>query len=220
MKTVYVILFLALFSPAAAQRESKFAIEVNYGLNGNFFVRNYYEGFLPFQEILFLKKNFIGTTGGIEFKYKAGQKSRIGVAYARSTNKSSKNFNGNIDGVDVVIDEFSLKHNTDYIQFYYERDLSKDNSLVDYQIGLFIMNGFYQELALAEGNGFGNGFVRIIQRNRKNYGMQEGGVFSAIQLSKKIDTKFIIGLKLKIFYLLSAPGIEEISLTPTLTYRF
>lgn len=220
MRTILILSFILQCSSMAAQQESKFSFEVNYGLNGNFFVRNYYEDFFPFQEILFLKKNFLGTTGGLEFKYKSGQNSRIGIAYTRSTNKGKKDFIGNIDGVDISIENFQLRSNHDFYQFFYERDLSKKNTWIDYQVGLFVMNGFYQELSLAAGNLTGNGFVQIRERDFKHYGMQEGGVFTGIHLNRQIDTHFRIGVKFKAYYLLSAPGLEEISITPTLAYNF
>lgn len=62
-----VLLFPFLFysSVMFAQKEEKLAIEINYGLNGNFFVRSYDElGGPPVKR--FFNKNFIGSIGGLE----------------------------------------------------------------------------------------------------------------------------------------------------------
>ena len=69
MKNLFLIgLFISL-SPAFGQKNSKLSIEVNYGLNGNFFVRSYDELGGPSDKEYFYKKDFLGTIGGIELKY-------------------------------------------------------------------------------------------------------------------------------------------------------
>ena len=60
----------------------------------------------------------------------------------------------------------------------------------------------------------------IDERNSKNSGLAEGGVFVGIGYSKKIDTKFELGLKSRVYYLVSVQTLEAITLTPTLSYRF
>jgi len=45
-------------------------------------------------------------------------------------------------------------------------------------------------------------------------------VFGGIQFSKKIDTNFEAGIKLRGYFLVTAGTFEAITLTPTLAYIF
>lgn len=62
--------------------------------------------------------------------------------------------------------------------------------------------------------------VFLQERNYKNSKLEEGGAFIGLQYSKKIDTKFDLGMKAKFYYLISTGSPEAITLTPTLTYHF
>lgn len=55
------------FTISWAQDTGKFDLSINYGLNGNFFVNDYDESG---PGILFYEKDFIGTSGGAELKYR------------------------------------------------------------------------------------------------------------------------------------------------------
>lgn len=63
-------------------------------------------------------------------------------------------------------------------------------------------------------------YIDIDERNLKNANAVEGGAFLGLEYLKKIDTKFNIGLKTRVYYLISTNNLEAITLTPTLTYNF
>lgn len=74
-----------------------------------------------------------------------------------------------------------------------------------------------QEIEIADRT---NGGVLVEERNYKSYKIEEGGIFLGFHYSKKIDTKFDLGIKSRIYYLVSTNSLEAITLTPTLTYHF
>lgn len=65
-----------------------------------------------------------------------------------------------------------------------------------------------------------NNYLTIEETNFKNSNSVEGGILAGIAYSKKIDTHFELGIKAKVYYLLSTSTMEAITLTPTLRYRF
>lgn len=65
-----------------------------------------------------------------------------------------------------------------------------------------------------------NGGVLVEERNYKTNKLEEGGAFIGLHYSKKIDTKFDLGIKSRVYYLISTYSFEAITLTPTLTYHF
>ena len=64
---VTLLMLVSLVSKGIGQ-DKKISIEVNYGLQGNFSVRGYKERNTPGISYDFLKKNFLGSMGGIEVK--------------------------------------------------------------------------------------------------------------------------------------------------------
>lgn len=58
------------------------------------------------------------------------------------------------------------------------------------------------------------------QRNFKNSSLEEGGAFAGCMISKMIDNKFELGIKARLYYLISTNTFETLSLTPTLAYHF
>ena len=48
----------------------------------------------------------------------------------------------------------------------------------------------------------------------------EGGTFLGFGFSRKIDTKFELGIKSRVYYLISVSSFELVTLTPTLSYTF
>ncbi len=216
MKNLFLIgLFISL-SPAFGQKNSNLSVEVNYGLNGNFFVRSYDELGGPSDKKYFYKKDFLGTIGGVELKYQLNESSTLNVGYARSINKGEKNYSGAVNGVDVFINNFNIRHTNDFYQLAYERRFKKSNPLFNYHLGIVLANMQQQEIQLES---FSNQII-IDERNFKNSRLQEAGVFGGIHLIKKIDTKFYAGLRVRAYYLVSVQTLEAIVLTPTLSYRF
>jgi hypothetical protein len=211
-----LLIFPFLFYSAClfAQKEKKFSLEINYGLNGNFFVRSYDEvGGPPAKR--FLNKNFIGTIGGVEMAYALNKKSHLGLAFAVSKNNKEINYTGNV--IPVTIINFHISHINKFFQFYYSRNLSKKIPGLAIETGLFYLRMNQQEVEIEDRI---NGGVLVEERNYKNSKLEEGGIFLGFHYSKKIDTKFDLGIKSRGYYLISTSTFEAITLTPTLTYHF
>ena len=136
-----LLIFLLSLSPFAlfAQKKNKFSFEINYGLNGNFFVRSYEEQAPPFPVTEISKKNFIGTVGGIELKYKVTKRASWGFGFAKSSNQKAINYTSNVNGVVLSIKDFDIKHVNHFYQLFYEREIIKKIPALKSQIGLFYL---------------------------------------------------------------------------------
>ena len=166
----------------------------------------------------FLKKNFLGTAMGAELKFKLNTSSSLLFGYTRTFNKDEKDFTGSLNGVDIYIQDFNLRHINDFYLLAYERRFKKSNPSFTYHLGLLYATMHQQEIELEN---FYNGPVVIIQeRNLKSFGLNEAGFFGGVEYSKKIDTKFEAGIRIRGYYLATANTFEAITLTPTLRYFF
>ena len=83
-------------------------------------------------------------------------------------------------------------------------------------MGKFYLRSIQQEVEI--GN-FAN-YILFDERKYKNNKLEEGGVFTGFHYSKPIDTKFELGIKTRVYYLISTGSFEAVTLTPTLTYFF
>ncbi len=202
--------------PLFAQRVKRFSAELHYGLNGNFFVSSsdYGEPGGP-ATAKFYKKNFIGTIGGAELKYKISTHSSLGMAFARSVNSKKINYPGRFISVGII--DWNIKHIDKFFQLYYERDFCKKAPVFKYQLGLFYLRSNQQEIDIGD---FVNGGVSFEERNYKNSKLEEGGAFIGIQYSKYIDTKLELGIKTRAYYLVSTNELNNITLSPVLIYHF
>ena len=209
--------FLVNFSFAQKKNLMKLLnIEINYGLNANFFVRSYDELGGPAGSIYLLKKNLLGTVTGVESKFALNEMSGIGVAYSRSINKGTKIFRGTINGVVVLVEDFQLRHVNGFYQAYYERNFSQKIPFMKFHAGILYARMSQQEIVFENWDNR----ISIQERNFKNSYLEEAGVFGGIQYSKLIDSKFEIGIKLRAYYLATVNTFEAITLTPTLLYHF
>ncbi|GAB4395667.1 MAG: hypothetical protein OHK0053_05460 [Microscillaceae bacterium] len=82
-----------------------------------------------------------------------------------------------------------------------------------YDVGLVYMRFNQQEVDVSV---FGLSFE---ERNFKTNRLEEGGVFVGLHYSKKIDTKFDIGIRSRLYYFISTNTFDTVILTPTLTYH-
>ena len=197
-----------------AQKEKKLSLEINYGLNGNFFVRSYDEVNGPPAK-RFLNKNFIGTIGGVEMAYALNKKSYLGLAFAVSRNSKEINYTGNVIPLSII--NFHISHINKFFQFYYARKVSRKVPGLACEAGLFYLRMNQQEVEIEDRL---NGGALIEERNYKSYKLEEGGTFIGFHYSKKIDTKFDLGIKSRVYFLISTGTFEAVTLTPTLTYHF
>lgn len=217
MKIPLSLAFLMfLWFSGNSQQQSAFSLEVNYGLNGNFFVRSYDETGGPQNKTYLYKKNFLGTIGGIELKYHFKNHSALVAGFARSTNKGEKNYAGQIGGTTILINDFNIRHTNSFYQLAYERRFKKNKPEFSWQLGAVLASMNQQEISIEN---FSNQ-VTIDERSFKNSKLQELGVFAGIQFQQKIDTKIDLGLRIRGYYLVSVQTFEAITLTPTLTFKF
>jgi hypothetical protein len=212
--SLFVSIILSIY--IQAQDVTRFSVEANYGLNGNFFVRSYDELDGPQNKTYLYKKNFLGTIAGVELKYHLNDYSSLIAGYSRSTNKGKKNYSGSISGVNLLINDFNIRHTNNFYQLAYERRFKKTNPHIMYHFGLVVATMQQQEISIEN---FSNQ-VLIDERDFKNSKLQEAGAFLGIHFVKKIDTKFEVGIRARVYYLVSVQSFEAITLTPTLTYRF
>jgi hypothetical protein len=217
MKYILIFVLVSINSIMLfAQKDSRVTLEINYGLNGNFFVSD--EGYGrqggP-STTKFYQKNFIGSIKGIEVKYSFTKKARLGFGFANSINNKEINYSGRFIGAGIR--DWKITHTNNFYQLFYERDFDKQKRNFKYHAGLFYLRSNQQEIDIED---VPNGGIGFEERNFKNSNLEEGGVFLGFHYSKKIDTKFELGIKSRIYYLLSTSSLEAITLTPTLTYHF
>jgi hypothetical protein len=215
---IFFFLFFVTCFESNAQKVRKFSLDLSYGLNGNFFVRSYTEsgGLGPPNETYLYKKNFLGDVAGIELKYRLDSTSSLNAGYSRSANKAKKNYEGIINGVDVFVRDFNIRHHNDFFHLSYERRFKKSNPAFKYHIGLVYQKAQQQEISIER---YFNAVV-IDERNYTNSGLEEGGFIGGVDFQKKIDTNVKLGLKIRGYYLISVQTFEALTLTPTLTFAF
>ncbi len=69
MKFAFSLIACFVVFAVQAQTSGKFSLEINYGLNANFFVGSYDEGGGPSNKTYLYNKDLLGIVGGIELKY-------------------------------------------------------------------------------------------------------------------------------------------------------
>ncbi|MEX8546476.1 MAG: hypothetical protein V5804_02640 [Mucilaginibacter sp.] len=210
-----VIVFSVEF--VRAQAQSRVSLEANFGLNANFFVGSYDEDYSPAPVKTYLyKKNLLGTISGLELKYRYGRNANLFLAYARSTNKRARNFEGDFNGVNVYITDFNIRHNDDFFILGYERNFIKAKPAFRYHFGVTIMTSQQQEITLEN---YANE-INIQERNSRNSGLMEGGVFGGFSYTKQIEKRFELGIKARVYYMVSLGSFEAVTLTPSVAYKF
>jgi hypothetical protein len=207
---IQICIILIPFSASWSQENGRISLSANFGLNGSFFVRSYPENG---PGIEFYKKNFIGTSGGAELKYRLNNRSFISVGYMQSENKKEVDFYGINNGISLDIISFNIRHNEHIFYGGYERSLFKRNPGLKIQGGIYYVVPVQQEIEL-----IGNS-INIWERS-KDFGFEELGVFIGFQYSRKIDTHFELGIQSRLFYEFTSNIFSQVTLNPTLTYHF
>ena len=216
-KLIISCLLLSVTSNVAkAQEKGKLAIEANFGANANFFFKGYDESPNSFSTANFLKKNVLGSIGGADITLGLSKKSRLGFGYARSRNIKEINYSGQF--IDLSIRQYNISHVNNIYQLFYGLSLSKKPETLSGEIGFFYLRPNQQEIEISD-QPIGSG-VLFEERSFKHYKIEEGGAFIGLQYQKKIDTKFYLGIKSRLYYTISTGQMELLSLTPTLSYHF
>jgi hypothetical protein len=208
---IYICFCLFLCTASWAQENGRISLSANFGLNGNFFVRSYDESG---PGILFYEKNFAGVSGGAEIKFRLNRNSFLTLGYMESTNKRVVDFYGANNNIELYIQSFNISHKEHIFYAGYERNLFKRYPEWKVQGGIYYVKFAQQEIEL-----LGNS-INIWERNQRNAGLNELGVFIGFQYSRKIDTHFDLGLQSRLFYEFTSNTLEQVTLTPTLTYHF
>lgn len=191
-------------------------MQVNYGLTGNFFVRDYDETYSPSSfHKYFYSKNFIGNIAGLYAEYRVSRRSFVFIEYSRSTNTGKKNYYNDANGTEIYIRDFKIRHTNNFYHLGYGLDIKMKNCVLRPDIGVMEIYDSKQTITMEDFNS-----IRIDESNFKNDNSVEGGVFLGLGCTKKIDTKFDLGIKARIYYLISTNSLEAVTLTPTLTYHF
>mgnify|MGYP000668979933 FL=1 len=191
-----IVLSLLIFC-SILNAQKKFSLEVNYGLNGNFFVRSYPEN-APWPLLEFNKKDFIGTIGGIEGRYVLNSKSSIGLGFSKSHNQKKINY---YNGYNASMRDFNITHTNYFYALDYERSLSKKIKNLTMQLGIYYLRMKQQEITFSP-SGMG-----AEERNYDNSNLEEAGVLFGLHYFKRIDTKFDFGVKTRIYYTLSVTSL-------------
>jgi len=215
---IFIFLFFLTCVELQAQKIRKFTLDLSYGLNGNSFFNGYEEtgGLGPPNETYLYKKNFLGDVAGIEFKYRLDSTSSLNAGYSRTANKAKKNYEGIINGVDVLVRDFNIRHHNDFFHLSYERRFKKSNPAFKYHVGLVYQKPQQQEISIER---YFNAVV-LDERNFTNSGLEEGGFIGGVDFQKKIDTNVNLGLRIRGYYMISQRSLEVLTLTPTLTFAF
>jgi len=100
--------------------------------------------------------------------------------------------------------------------FGYERNFKKSKPDWRYHVGLTVATMQQQEITLEN---YANA-ISIQERNHRNSGLMEGGVFGGFSYTKQIENRFKLGLKCRVYYLISVGQLEAVTLTPTIAYKF
>ncbi len=215
MKKIQCFFILVMSLMQLSVFSQRFSIEANYGLQGNFFVRNYDELDGPENKTSFYNKDFLGIIGGLQLNYHFKDFSSIFLGYSNSVNKGKKNYYENVNGLQLNITDFNLRHINNFFLLGYERAFTKQLPDIKYDIGLFMLTSKQQEIDVLN---FSNS-IEIQERKFKNSKMEEGGACLGLQYLKPIDTHFSLGMKLRGYYLISTNSMEAVSLTPVLRYH-
>lgn len=216
--TRYLLCTIVLLSSLScfSQDKSRFSLQVNYGLTGNFFVRGYNEAYSPsyYHKYLY-SKNFIGTVAGVYADYRISRRSFIFIEYSRSINMGKKNYYKDVNGTEIYIRDFRIRHINNFYHLGYGLNIKMKNFELRPDVGVMEIYDSKQTISMESFND-----IRIDESNFKNDNSVEGGVFLGLACTKKIDTKFDIGIKARVYYLISTNNLEALTLTPTLTYHF
>jgi len=197
-------------------QQKRLSLEVNYGIQRNFFVDDYDESPDGFSDIKFYNKQVMGSIGGLELKYRIGKRGRLGLGYAGSSNQRAISFSGVINGVSIGIIDFNISHKNRFYQFNYEFAAGGKRSDFAVEAGLFYLRTFQQEMELSTFNRR----ILIEERNFNNSRLEEGGAFVGVSYMRKIDTRFRFGVRSRFYYLISTSSPEALTITPVLSYNF
>lgn len=212
MRVLILFLLIISFEPSEAQKFDKLRIQVNYGLNGNFFVRSYDERTFANGATQFLNKNFLGRIGGIDLSYKIGRNLLLGIGFDRSSNTRVVSFQPQT--APVFIRDFTISHWNNFYNLLLTKEIIRKKYIFLPSIGAYYLRSQQQEIDVS------NQGVSFDQRNFKNSRLEELGALAAFEFQYQIDTRTYLGVRTRFYFTVSTGTPEAITLTPTLSYHF
>jgi hypothetical protein len=200
-------------SQLCSQQKNKLLLTAGYGFAGSFFVRSY-EEFDPMPgSKVFYKKDFVGVAqnAAIGINFNENWEARVGINYQHFTRK--------VESADIL-NNVAIKfqkdiHHRDYM--WYGSAAKK----LDFQKHLFLFGlGIYYLLPKQEEIDIEPNFVSDVERDQKNYQLNEVGSFIEVGYEYKFQPKVNLGFKSQFYYTLSAGYAESLTLYPYVKILF
>ncbi len=195
---------------------SKFSFDVHYGPQANFFVRSYDETPNSIYQKSFYKKKLIGVVAGAELKYRVGKKGSLIAGYVSSTNSATVGYSTTINGVYLGVSDFKITHKNKFFQVGYELAMQKKKSKLFAEAGVFYLRSNQQEISISQTRRE----ILFEERNFNKNKLEEGGFYIGASYMVNIDTKVRLGIKSRLYYLVSTNTFETLTFTPALSYTF
>lgn len=214
-KIIKLCICLVFSKITFAQNDKKLSLSIEYGPQANFFVKSYNENDGVFSTNTFYNKRLIGRIGSLELNYKIAKNGTLKLGFSNAVNKREVDFTSN--NIGLSIKDFEISHMSNFYQLILEKSFNKNKPSLKYEIGIVYARTNQQEISILDIPG---GSAEFEERSFKHYRLEEGGVVLGLIYSKKIDTKFTLGVRTKVYYLISTNKLEAISLTPCLSYNF
>lgn len=211
----YLFIFLLVVTKATIGQESRFSVEVNYGLAGNHFVTSYIEnsddGYIPEFVDFLANKRFLGSVGQLQVNYHLKNNTSFSLGYARDSHQKEVSYKKNVAGAKLNIHKWAIRHNNNIYFFKHKRNLTK---VFDYHFGLFYLRPEQQEIEIDNAARI----IEIEERDNPGFNLNEAGILAGLDYEKQIDTKFKAGFHLTGHYILSASYYETTYFTGSISY--
>ena len=196
-----------------AQQKNKVFLTGGYGLAGSFFVRSY-EDFNPMPgSKVFYKKNFVGVSQdvGMGINLSKNWEVRVGLNYQHFTRAIYS-----LDTLGSTEVKFQKDiHHRNYIWYgIASKKLEFQRSLLSFGLGLYYIIPKQEEIDITPA------YVNDIERDQKNYNLNDGGSFIEVGYEYKFQPKVNLGIKGQFYYTLSAGIAESITLFPFVKILF
>jgi len=214
MEKYFTLAFLVFATiTAKSQTNNGVELEINYGFSYNPSADYFFETNDPPRGYTFYDKNKSGKISGAEIRLPISKSMSLGLAFNHSVHSRRVNFIP--ENIPIYVQDFRIRNFYNFYQLVVQKNFERKSHIFSVSTGLYYQRVAWQDIS-ASINGLG-----LEERNFKNDGLEEAGVFLGFQYSRKIDTHFYLGIKSRIYSTISAgASIDGITLTPALYYQF
>ena len=217
-RVFYLLLFHCFYLPGQAQRNTpvnhKYSIQAGFGAAGSFFVRSYNEGY---DQISFLKKDFIGKTFSFGISRAIGKNFDLSLNYSFQEFSRRVSYLALLDNVEFILHDFSIRHINNIYDLTLRKYFGNTSGRWMVGLGLYYLRPIQQEISIY---GPGPATVQIHERRHKYHSLNEGGSLVEIGYEKRFQPRMSIGIKSQLMYTLSTQEFESVTLYPYLKYAF